>query len=156
MLIFIVSLPVQLAATANDPNIGWIAVIGVALWGIGIFFETVGDAQLARFRADPANSGIVLDRGLWRYTRHPNYFGDCSVWWGIFLVSGETSAAWFGLIGPVVMTYLLLNASGLATLERELQNRRVGYPEYMARTSMFFPCPPSSVSEDASRPTRRS
>ncbi|MFT5203543.1 MAG: steroid 5-alpha reductase family enzyme [Candidatus Aldehydirespiratoraceae bacterium] len=149
LLMFIVSLPVQLAATARYPDIGWIAVVGVVLWGIGFFFETVGDAQLAQFRADTANDGMVLDRGLWRYSRHPNYFGDCCIWWGIFLVTAETGAAWFGLIGPVAMSYLLINVSGVAMLERGLRKRRDGYPEYVARTSMFFPRRPSSVDEDA-------
>lgn len=142
LIMFIVSLPVQLAATPADPDVGWIAVIGVALWGVGLFFETVGDAQLARFKADPDNAGTVMDFGLWRYTRHPNYFGDFCVWWGIFLVAAETGDARFGVIGPAVMSFMLLRVSGVTMLERALVKRREGYADYVARTSTFFPRPP--------------
>lgn len=142
VIMFIVSLPVQLAATPATPGIGWLAVAGVALWGVGLFFETVGDAQLARFKADTDNAGTVMDRGLWRYTRHPNYFGDFCVWWGIFLVAAEASDARFGIVGPLVMSVMLLKVSGVAMLERGLMKRREGYAEYVARTATFFPRPP--------------
>jgi steroid 5-alpha reductase family enzyme len=142
VLMFVVSLPVQLAATPAEPGIGWLAVVGVVVWGVGFFFESVGDAQLARFKADPANEGAVMDRGLWRYTRHPNYFGDFCVWWGIFLVAAETTDARFGVVGPLVMSFLLLKVSGVVMLERSLTKRREGYREYVARTSAFFPRPP--------------
>ena len=149
LLIFVVSLPLQLAATPDNPGIGVLAVVGTALWGVGFFFETVGDAQLARFKADDANAGKIMDRGLWRYTRHPNYFGDICIWWGIFLVTAETADAWFGIIGPVVMTYMLVRVSGVAMLERALMKRREGYAEYAARTSVLIPRRPSNVSPDA-------
>ena len=142
LIMFIVSLPVQLSATPPEPDIGWLAVVGVIVWGAGLFFETVGDVQLARFKADDANSGKVMARGLWRYTRHPNYFGDFCVWWGIFLVAAETTDARFGIVGPAVMTFMLLRVSGVAMLERGLKNRRNGYEDYIARTSTFFPRPP--------------
>lgn len=142
-LMWVVSLPVQLAMTPDSPRgTGWLAVAGVVLWGIGLFFEVVGDTQLARFRADPANAGEVMDRGLWRYTRHPNYFGDFCVWWGIFLVSAETSDARYGVIGPLVMTALLMRVSGVPLLERSIGRRRPGYGEYAAKTAAFFPRPP--------------
>ena len=149
ILILIVSLPVQLAATPADPGVGVLAIIGAILWGIGLFFETVGDAQLARFKANADSAGKIMDQGLWRYTRHPNYFGDFCVWWGLFLVAAESTDAWFGIIGPIVMTYMLIKVSGVAMLERGLMKRREGYAEYATRTPVFFPRPPSSVRTDA-------
>jgi len=148
LVMFVVSLPIQLAATPNFPGIGWLAVGGVAIWGVGLFFETVGDAQLARFKADPSNDGAVMDRGLWRYTRHPNYFGDVCVWWGIFLVAAEASDARFGIVGPALMTFMLLRVSGVAMLERGLLKRRDGYGDYVARTSTFFPRPVRKPAHD--------
>lgn len=141
-LMFVVSLPVQLGQADATPGIGVIAFIGIALWLVGMFFETVGDAQLARFKKDPANKGVVMDKGLWRYTRHPNYFGDACVWWGIGLVAAETGSGAWGLIGSVVMTILLRRVSGVTLLERSLVKRRQGYTEYVARTSPFIPRPP--------------
>jgi steroid 5-alpha reductase family enzyme len=136
-----VSLPVQVGQTDATPDLGPLAVVGIAAWVTGLAFETVGDLQLARFKADPANAGTVMDRGLWRYTRHPNYFGDACLWWGIGLVGAETGA-WWTLIGPLVMTVLLLKVSGVALLERSLARRKPGYEEYVARTSAFVPMPP--------------
>lgn len=145
VLMWIVSLPVQLAATEVEPgDFGPLAYVGVALWFVGLLFETLGDAQLARFKADPANSGQVMDQGLWRYTRHPNYFGDFCVWWGIFLVAAETTAARWGIVGPVLMSFLLLRVSGVAMLEKTIGKRRPGYEAYVARTSAFFPRPPKA------------
>lgn len=145
VLAWVVSLPVQLAAGAAEPtDLGPLAALGVLLWAVGLGFETVGDAQLARFKADPANKGQVMDRGLWRYTRHPNYFGDFCVWWGLFLVAAETGPGRWGVIGPLVMSFLLLRVSGVAMLERTIGKRRPGYAEYVARTSAFFPRPPRS------------
>jgi len=141
-LMFVVSLPVQLGQTRTTPDIGALAWVGVALWLVGLFFETVGDIQLALFKNDPANAGVVMDRGLWRYTRHPNYFGDACVWWGIALVAAETTVGRWGLIGAAVMTILLRRVSGVTLLEKSLVKRRAGYTEYVARTSPFFPRPP--------------
>ena len=141
-LMFVVSLPVQLGQADATPDIGVIAFIGIALWLVGMFFESVGDAQLARFKKDPANKGVVMDTGLWRYTRHPNYFGDACVWWGIGLVAAETGSGAWGLIGSLVMTILLRRVSGVTLLERSLVKRRQGYTEYVARTSPFIPRPP--------------
>ncbi len=143
VIMWIVALPVQLAGTTDDPsNLGLLAGIGVAVWAVGLFFETVGDAQLARFKADPANEGEVMDRGLWRYTRHPNYFGDFCVWWGIFLVAAETVPARWAVIGPILMSVMLMKYSGVGMLERSIGKRRPGYAEYARRTSTFFPLPP--------------
>jgi steroid 5-alpha reductase family enzyme len=146
VLMWVVSLPVQLAATADEPSsFGVLAYVGVALWFVGLLFETLGDAQLARFKADEHNRGRVMDRGLWRYTRHPNYFGDFCVWWGIFLVAAEAGPARWGIIGPAVMSFLLLRVSGVAMLEKTIGKRRPGYDEYVARTSAFFPRPPKPI-----------
>jgi steroid 5-alpha reductase family enzyme len=142
VLAWIVSLPVQLALVRGDGDLGVLAVLGIALWCVGLFFEAVGDTQLARFKADPANKGIVMDRGLWRYTRHPNYFGDFCVWWGLFLVCAEVGQAWYGIVGPIVMTVLLTRVSGVPLLEKSMSSRRAGYDEYVRRTSSFFPRPP--------------
>ncbi|WP_254127027.1 DUF1295 domain-containing protein [Aquihabitans sp. G128] len=149
VLVWVVSLPVQLAVSADRPaGLGPLAALGVLLWLVGLFFEAVGDAQLARFKADPANQGQVMDQGLWRLTRHPNYFGDFCVWWGIFLVAAETGPGRFGVIGPLVMSFLLLRVSGVAMLEKTIGKRRPGYAEYVARTSAFFPRPPKAVPAD--------
>jgi steroid 5-alpha reductase family enzyme len=142
LMMWIVSLPVQLGQADATPDLGPVAAVGVIAWLVGLFFEVVGDAQLSRFRADPANAGTVMDRGLWRYTRHPNYFGDACVWWGIALVAAETGSGAWGLIGALVMTVLLRRVSGVTLLEKSLVKRRAGYDEYIARTSPFVPRPP--------------
>ena len=146
VLMWTVSLPVQLAQTAGGDGIGPVAVLGIVAWCVGLFFEAVGDLQLARFKADPANDGVVMDRGLWRYTRHPNYFGDACGWWGIGLVAVEAPLGFVAriatLVGPLVMTVLLLRVSGVALLEKSLQKRKPKYAEYVARTSAFLPRPP--------------
>ena len=143
VLMWVVSLPVQAAQVPDTPS-GLVALdfVGIALWCVGMFFETVGDVQLARFKADPANKGRVMDRGLWRYTRHPNYFGDFCVWWGLYAVALATGDAWWAIAGPLVMSLLLLRVSGVTLLERHMQERRPGYADYARRTSAFFPRPP--------------
>jgi steroid 5-alpha reductase family enzyme len=109
---------------------------------VGLFFETVGDFQLSRFKRDPSNEGKVLDTGLWRYTRHPNYFGDCCAWWGIAIVAAESATGAWGITGAVVMTVLLLRVSGVALLEKSLSKRKPDYQAYVDRTSAFVPMPP--------------
>ncbi len=141
-LMWVVSLPVQLGQLRPSTGIGPLAVVGTAIWTLGFVFETVGDAQLSRFKADPANAGQVMDRGLWQYTRHPNYFGDACVWWGIAITAAQTGIGAFGLIGAAVMTVLLRRVSGVVLLERSLRKRRPGYDDYVARTSPFLPRPP--------------
>ena len=142
LIMFVVSLPVQWANADSSPGVGPIASMGVMLWIVGVLFEAVGDRQLARFKADPANAGLVMDRGLWSLTRHPNYFGDSVVWWGIWLVAAETGSGVFSVVGPIVMTWFLLRVSGVPMLERSMMKRRPGYADYVARTSAFFPRPP--------------
>lgn len=116
--------------------------VGALVWVVGVGFEAVGDAQLAAYKRTP-DRPTVLDTGLWRYTRHPNYFGDACVWWGIWLI-GAATAWWVGpatAIAPVAMTYFLVHATGARLLEQTMM-KRPGYPEYAARTSMFLPLPP--------------
>ncbi|MET8682868.1 DUF1295 domain-containing protein [Streptomyces sp. NPDC004732] len=140
-LIWLVSLPVQAAQYVPGPLTG-IAWAGAVLWAVGMFFEAVGDAQLARFKADPSNRGKIMDRGLWRYTRHPNYFGDFCVWWGLFLIAADSlPAAVVTVVSPLVMSLLLTRGSGKRLLERHMADRP-GYAAYAARTSGFFPLPP--------------
>lgn len=130
-----------LVAVGADAPLGWVDAAGVALWVIGFGFETVGDAQLARFKADPANRDRVMDRGLWRFTRHPNYFGEAALWWGYYLLAITAGGAWT-VFAPVLMTWLLLKVSGVALLERDIGARRPAYAAYAARTSAFLPRPP--------------
>ena len=144
-LMWVVSLPVQLGQADRSPDVGVLAFVGIAVYAIGLFFEVVGDAQLARFKADPASAGKVMDRGLWKYTRHPNYFGDCCVWWGIALVAAESGTGAVGLIGAAVMTVLLRRVSGVVFLEKTIVKRREGYREYIERTSPFVPRPPKKT-----------
>jgi steroid 5-alpha reductase family enzyme len=139
-LVWVISLPVQVAADQGDA-LNALDAAGVALWAIGVAFESIGDGQLLRFKSDPANKGRVMDRGLWRYTRHPNYFGDFCVWWGLYLVALATGAAWWTAIGPLVVSVLLIRVSGKGMTEKVMA-QRPGYAEYVARTSGFVPLPP--------------
>ncbi|MBA2348448.1 MAG: DUF1295 domain-containing protein [Solirubrobacterales bacterium] len=142
-LVLLVSLPVQVGAASGE-SLNWLVVPGVLLWAVGLFFEAVGDHQLDQFKQDPSNKGKVMDQGLWRYTRHPNYFGDACVWWGIYLVALTVSGAWWTFVGPVVMTLFLTKFSGAGLMEKTIGNRREGYDEYVERTSGFIPLPPKS------------
>jgi steroid 5-alpha reductase family enzyme len=122
---------------------GALAFAGCAVWLTGFFFETVGDRQLTRFKADPASRGQVMDRGLWRYTRHPNYFGDACMWWGLFLISYSSLWQLLTLASPLVMTFILTRGTGQRMTERRMSSGgRPGYAEYVARTSGFVPLPP--------------
>lgn len=145
VLMWTVSLPVMFGNADASPGVGPIAVMGIMLWIVGLSFEAVGDYQLARFKKDPANATKVMDQGLWSLTRHPNYFGDALLWWGIGIVGAETGSGVIGFIGPVVMTFFLLKVSGVPMLERSLKKRREGYDEYVARTSGFIPRPPKKL-----------
>jgi steroid 5-alpha reductase family enzyme len=145
VLLFVTCLPAQLGVLASgSAAIGALALAGGALWLIGFGFETIGDQQLTRFRADQAKKSAVLDSGLWRYTRHPNYFGDACVWWGIWLAAAEAGwvTALASLPGPLFLTFTLTRWSGKPLLEKGLTARRPGYSEYVRRTSGFIPWPP--------------
>ena len=141
LLVLIVSLPVQVAA-GRGGVLNAAIIPGVVLWVVGFAFESIGDEQLRRFKAQADSHGQVMDRGLWRYTRHPNYFGDFCVWWGLWLVALTAGGTWWTLIGPVVMSLLLIRVSGAGLLEKDIGERRPGYADYIRRTSGFFPRPP--------------
>ncbi len=147
-LLFITCLPAQLGimGQVGAGDIGLLAIIGTFAAGVGIAFETIGDAQLHRFKRDPNNTGKVLDTGLWRYTRHPNYFGDFLTWWGIWLIAAQAGmwVALASIIGPIFLSFTLMKWSGAPLLERGLKKRRTGYEDYIRRTSGFFPWPPRS------------
>jgi len=140
VLILFISLPVQIGQY-SDRGPGPLSWVGAAAWAVGLFFEAVGDRQLAAFKADPANRGRIMDRGLWRYTRHPNYFGDACVWWGLYLVAAETGWGALTVLSPLVMTLFLTRGSGAALTERRMAGRP-GFASYVARTSGFLPRPP--------------
>lgn len=139
VLMWIVSMPLQFAQApdAIEP-LGWLDIVGAVLWFVGIGFESVADAQLSRFRRSPSGKGGVMDRGLWRYSRHPNYFGEFVLWWG-FGAFALSVGAWGALIGPLVMSVLLLKVSGVSLLESTIAERRPAYRDYAARTSAFVP-----------------
>jgi steroid 5-alpha reductase family enzyme len=140
---WLVSLPLQLgSAIPGETPLGVLDALGIALFGIGLGFETVGDAQLARFKSNPANAGRVMDRGVWRYTRHPNYFGDALAHWGLFAIALGSPHGWLAALSPALMTFLLLRVSGVALLERSIGKRRPEYADYQRRTSAFLPLPP--------------
>ncbi|MGQ0510174.1 MAG: DUF1295 domain-containing protein [Betaproteobacteria bacterium] len=143
VLAWIISAPLAAAIFSSQP-VGPLDAAGAALVVFGLAFEVVGDAQLARFKADPRNAGRVMDRGLWRYTRHPNYFGEFCVWWGFWLVAAG-AGAWWTVFSPVLMSVLLLRVSGVALLEKDIGQRRPEYANYVLRTNAFFPGPRRSV-----------
>ena len=139
-----VSLPVVVAATTADP-LGPLTAFGIVVWATGFAFEAIGDRQLRAFKADPANRGQIMDRGLWAWTRHPNYFGDSAMWWGIWLISAEAWPGVLTVLSPVLMTYFLAVATGARLLERTMSHRP-GYAAYQQRTSFFIPRPPRRAS----------
>jgi len=148
VLIWFISLPVQVtggAAESAAMSFDFLDWVGLSLWAVGFFFESVGDWQLAQFKSNPQNQGKVLDTGLWRYTRHPNYNGDYCVWWGSFFLSVSSGGLWT-ILSPVVMSVLLLKVSGVSLLEKDIAERRPEYEAYKKRTSAFFPWIPSSKS----------
>jgi steroid 5-alpha reductase family enzyme len=138
MLQFIVALPVQLGQI-DTATIGPLGYAGAALAMFGILFESIGDWQLVRFRSNTANQSAVLDSGLWRFTRHPNYFGDACVWWGLYLIAAETPLGIWTFPAPILMTVLLTRVSGVPMLESQLRRKRPDYDAYVRRTSGFVP-----------------
>lgn len=143
LLMWVISLPIQVAQAMPQPaQLTVFDFLGCVLWLIGFGFESIGDWQLARFKSDPANRGQVMDRGLWRYTRHPNYFGDALLWWGLFSIALPVPHGGWTIIGPLLMTGLLLRVSGVPLLEKKLVETRPEYADYIRRTSAFFPWPP--------------
>jgi len=144
VLQFVIALPVQLGHGSPAP-LGPLAFVGTAIAVIGIVFETIGDAQLAAFKAKPENNGKVMDQGLWRYTRHPNYFGDACVWWGLYIIAAGTGLGAWTLPAPVLMTFLLTKWSGVPTVEGRMRRKRPDYEAYVQRTSGFVPWFPKKV-----------
>jgi steroid 5-alpha reductase family enzyme len=142
VVMWLVAAPiVAVSGSRSQPPLGWLDIVAVSVWSVGFVFESVGDWQLVRFRSDPANKGRLMTRGLWRYTRHPNYFGDSAVWWGHYLVAAAAGAWWTGF-SPILMTFLLVRVSGVSLLESSLRETKPGYREYIQSTSAFFPRPP--------------
>lgn len=140
LLMWIISLPVQVAEIARVPeHLVWLDYLGAAVWAVGFLFEAVGDFQLTWFKFNPKNKGKVMDRGLWSYTRHPNYFGDATVWWGYFLIALAVPSGYWTIISPLAMTLLLMKVSGVALLEKKLVKTRPEYADYVRRTNAFFP-----------------
>ena len=123
--------------------LGWLDAVGAAVVVFGIVFEAVGDGQLAAFKANPENRGKVMDKGLWHYTRHPNYFGEFCVWWGFYLIA-LSAGGWWAIVSPLLMSVLLLKVSGVTLLEKDITERRPKYRDYIARTNAFFPGIPKS------------
>lgn len=142
LLAWIISAPL-LFAIIDGGRIGWLEGVAAALWLVGFVFEAGGDWQLMKFRANRESDRAVLDSGLWRYTRHPNYFGDACVWWSFWLFAAA-AGAWWTVFAPLLMTFLLVKVSGVAMLEKSIEDRRPEYASYIRRTSAFFPMPPKS------------
>ena len=138
-LMWVISAPLLAAQVSATPaRLTILDVLAIPVWAIGFFFEAVGDWQLARFRADPANKGKVLSTGVWRYTRHPNYFGDATQWWAYYLVAAA-AGGFLTIFSPILMTILLLRVSGVALLEKSLKETHPQYREYIETTSAFIP-----------------
>jgi steroid 5-alpha reductase family enzyme len=142
LLLWVISWPLQIVFAHTRP-LGWLDGIGITLAVGGIVIEAVADAQLMQFRGDPHNGQQVLDTGLWAWSRHPNYFGDFIMWWGYFILAIASGGAWWIILGPIVMSVLLVHYSGAGLMEDTISDRRPGYAEYVRRTSLFIPWPPS-------------
>ncbi len=153
-IVFVATAPIVVAQTVPSPaSLGPLAFAGAALCLVGVFFEGVSDWQLARFKANPGNAGKVLDTGLWRYSRHPNYFGETCVWWGFWLVAAEHPWGWLTVFAPALMTWSILGMMGKALLERRMLKKRPKYQAYIDRTSGFFPWPPGTPKPRQDQPT---
>jgi steroid 5-alpha reductase family enzyme len=142
--LFLISLPALFINKYAAGNVGILDIAGIGIWLIGFYFETVGDWQLSRFIKDPANKGRLMQEGLWRYSRHPNYFGEVTQWWGIFLLASALPSGWITIIGPVTITVLILFVSGIPLLEKKYAGRE-DFENYRKRTSIFIPLPPKVV-----------
>jgi steroid 5-alpha reductase family enzyme len=152
-ILWLATVPVQ-AGLAERAPAGPLAIGGAVLFAVGFFFESVGDWQLYRFKADPAHRGQIMDRGLWRYTRHPNYFGDFCMWWGLFAISYGSWQELPALVAPLLMTFILTRGTGASMTDRRMKASRPGYAEYVERTSGFVPLPPKRRAAASARPER--
>jgi steroid 5-alpha reductase family enzyme len=145
LLMWFISMPLQIAQVSAMPgHLSVLDYLGATVWAIGFLFEAIGDRQLKQFKAEPKNAGKVMNRGLWRYTRHPNYFGDATLWWGYYLIACSAPYGFWTLLSPLTMTIFLMKVSGVSLLEKSLKKNKPGYMEYIARTSSFFPLPPKN------------
>jgi steroid 5-alpha reductase family enzyme len=140
-LTWLVAMPVIIINATAGSGIGVLAAIGAVIWLVGFGFESIGDKQLGEFIASPANKGRLLTTGLWSYTRHPNYFGEVTQWWGIWVIALAVPYGWLGIIGPLTISFLILKVSGVPLLERAYAGR-ADWEAYKARTSVFIPLPP--------------
>ena len=154
LLAWIISMPLWAALTVPT-EIRPMDVFAIALWTVGMAFETVGDWQLTRFQSDPANRRKILDTGLWRYTRHPNYFGECVIWWGFYIFAIPVGG-WWTIIAPLLLTFMLLKFSGVSLLEESIVARRPAYQEYIERTNAFIPGPPKKMHKSTQTQERAS
>ena len=139
VVMWIISLPLQFGIALPATHWTWLHLAGAGVWIVGLIFESVGDWQLVRFKQNPENSGQVCDRGLWRYTRHPNYFGDFCIWWGLYLVAIAAGQHVWTIISPILMSLFLMKVSGVTLLEQTLTQDKPGYADYIRRTNAFFP-----------------
>lgn len=145
-LLFLIIFPVLIVNETVGSSLGWIDLIGGIIWGVGFYFEAVGDAQLAKFIKDPLNKGKLMKSGLWSYTRHPNYFGEVTQWWGLWIIALSVSNGWLGIIGPITITFLILKVSGIPMLEKKME-RNPEFAKYKQRVSLFIPLPPRIISK---------
>lgn len=143
-LLFLVAFPVLLINKSTGTALGVSDIFGFGMWIIGFFFETVGDAQLASFIKNPSNKGKIMQGGLWAYTRHPNYFGEVTQWWGLWMIGLSVPGGWLGIIGPITITLLILKVSGIPMLEKRMQENP-DFAEYKRRVSMLIPLPPRVI-----------
>jgi steroid 5-alpha reductase family enzyme len=144
ILIWFIPAPLVAAMLAGGMQMGWLDYLGAGLAAFGLLFEALADTQLARFRLDPTNKGKVMDKGLWGLSRHPNYFGESVMWWGYFLIGFSASHAWWLLLSPIVVTFLLLQVSGVTLMEEKIAERRPAYAQYRQRVSAFIPWRPKT------------
>lgn len=147
VILWIVATPLIYAVTSNAPVFRAGTVVGIMVYCCGLFFEAVGDHQLTAFRKRADSRGEVLNTGLWKYTRHPNYFGDFAVWWGFFAICVSCGAPLWTVISPLIMSVLLMKFSGVGMLEKDIQHRRPGYAAYVQQTNAFFPWAPRNITE---------
>ena len=144
LFLFLISLPVSFINYSVSNDLGFLVGLGLLVWGLGFYFETTGDKQLKAFISDPTNKGKLMDQGLWRYSRHPNYFGEVTQWWGIFIIALSISGAFFTIVGPLTISFLILFVSGVPLLEKKYAGRP-DWEEYKKKTSVFFPLPPKTL-----------
>lgn len=140
VFLWVISLALQWGQLSGHPSgLIWLDYVGLGIWIVGFFFEAVGDFQLARFKADTDQKGRVMDQGLWAYSRHPNYFGESLIWWGIYVIALATPSGWWTIISPVIITTVLLKMTGVSLMEKAIVHTRPGYRDYIQRTNAFVP-----------------